>query len=66
MDNETGYKFEMKNTQQLTDLIIKASSISNEEYEQMSKNARSFAQDNFSPEKHYKKLIGIYKEVLKC
>jgi glycosyltransferase involved in cell wall biosynthesis len=45
-------------------MVSKADSLSDKEYEKMSKNARQFAEDNFNPEIHYLQLMTIYKKVL--
>lgn len=63
-DNITGYLFEMKNVSQMKSIIEKASQISQSEYEQLSINARKFAEENFSEDNHYNKLIEIYSQAI--
>ncbi len=63
-DGKTGYLFESGNSDNLVSMVSKAGSLSDKEYEKMSKNARQFAEDNFNPEIHYQKLLTIYKKVL--
>jgi glycosyltransferase involved in cell wall biosynthesis len=64
-ENENGYLFEMKNEKQLLEKIQIASTLSDDSYFEMSKKAREFALENFSETKHYKKLIELYKTILK-
>ena len=63
-DGKTGYLFESGDSDDLVSMVSKADSLSDKEYEKMSKNARQFAEDNFNPEIHYQKLLTIYKKVL--
>lgn len=63
-DSKTGYLFESGDSEDLLSMVSKADSLSDKEYEKMSKNARQFAEDNFNPEIHYQKLMTIYKKVL--
>jgi glycosyltransferase involved in cell wall biosynthesis len=63
-DGKTGYLFESGNSDDLLSMVSKADSLSDKEYEKMSKNARQFAEDNFNPEIHYQQLMTIYKKVL--
>jgi glycosyltransferase involved in cell wall biosynthesis len=63
-DAETGFIFEMKNFKNLSEVIKKASQISNQEYLVFSKNARKFAEDNFSEKNHYNKLMTVYNKLI--
>lgn len=62
-NQKTGFIFEMKNHKNLTEIIEIAHSMSKEDYWEFSKNARSFADLNFSPTKHYKDLMRIYNKL---
>lgn len=62
--NKTGYRFTPKSSEELKETIIKASSIPEEEYEQMSDSCKKFASDNFSEESHYRRLIENYNIIL--
>lgn len=61
---DTGFLFEMGNVEQLKRCIMKANVINAETYRQMSIASRKFALSNFSPEIHYKKLMGIFNETI--
>lgn len=65
IDGETGFLFKSGDIESLKETILKSQQITNDEYLRMSNNTRSFAEDHFCPEKHYNKLISIYKEVIK-
>jgi glycosyltransferase involved in cell wall biosynthesis len=62
-ETKTGYLFEMGNHEELAIILEKAKNISDLKYNEMSKNARQFAQTHFNPDIHYKKLIDIYNSV---
>lgn len=64
VENKTGFLYEMGSVDQLTQNIIIASKIQNEEYLELSKNARKFSEDNFSEKKHYDELLNIYKSTI--
>lgn len=64
MDKKTGFLFEMRNAGDLVSKINQAFSLTAGEYELLSKNARQFAEDNFSEETHYMQLIKVYTEVI--
>ena len=63
-DCNTGYIFESGNIEDLVEKIDKASSITQTEYEILSKNSEIFALKKFSPQKHYKELIKLYQKAL--
>lgn len=63
-DKTTGFLFESGNAEDLSKQISEANEISELEYKIMSDNAVLYANQEFSPEVHYQKLIGIYKDVL--
>lgn len=60
---KTGYIFESKNIDQLADAIQIANQLDDESYIKMSKNSLNFAQDNFSAENYYSKLIAVYNSL---
>jgi glycosyltransferase involved in cell wall biosynthesis len=60
---KTGFLFQQGNRENLIEVLKKANSISQIEYELQSKNCRVFAENNFSPTKHYNELISIYSEL---
>lgn len=63
-DGDTGFLFKMGDFDQLKIIIEKASKIPDEEYHRLSRNARTFADENFSEELHYCGLINIYKKII--
>jgi glycosyltransferase involved in cell wall biosynthesis len=63
-ENVTGYLFEPGNKSELGKQMQFANNLSDVEYSEMSKNARSFAEKYFSPDEHYNSLITIYKDVI--
>lgn len=64
IDGITGYSFEMGNPQKLADSIMKADSLSFEEYLTMSNNAREFALKNCASNIHYDQLMSIYNKAV--
>ena len=64
LHERTGYLFDARNISGLADVISRANSISSEEYSAMSRNCREYAIHEFSSEKHYNDLIGIYQKLL--
>ena len=58
------FKTEMKNFKNLSEVIKKASQVSDQEYLIFSKNARKFAVDNFSEKNHYSKLMTVYNKLI--
>ncbi|MFA5973144.1 MAG: glycosyltransferase [Lentimicrobiaceae bacterium] len=65
VESKTGYLFESRNSMDLTGVLKKAKDMTDKEYTQMSSEARKFAEINFSPERHYEKLMNIYTQCLK-
>jgi glycosyltransferase involved in cell wall biosynthesis len=66
IDNgNTGYLYEMKSVRGLSEIIDFAENISAQEYSRLSKNARFFAEEHFSEEKHYDSLMTIYRNLHK-
>ena len=64
IEGKTGYIYEKFSKSSLIEAIKKAMAISTDMYEEMSVNARDFAEEKFCPEKHYESLMNIYKEVI--
>lgn len=64
VEGETGFRFESGNSKDLKKTISKAIALETREYEAMRKAAYRFYQENFSPEKHYEKLMAFYKHTL--
>jgi glycosyltransferase involved in cell wall biosynthesis len=63
-NGKTGFLFEMKNVSQLMSVVESAELLSEDAYKSMSKQARAFAIENFTEEKHYLKLETIYKKII--
>jgi len=63
-EGETGYTYEMGNVKCLTNAIEKGINLPANKYMMMKQNARLFAEENFSPELHYSKLIEFYNETI--
>lgn len=63
-DGETGFLFEHKNVNELSNCLAKAEALSVSEYAAMCKVSYRFAQDNFSSERHYERLMDFYKDVI--
>lgn len=64
-EGKTGFLYEFKNMDDLAQKVRLADSLSVNDYEVLSKNARQFALDNFSEDSHYERLIKTYTEVIK-
>jgi glycosyltransferase involved in cell wall biosynthesis len=64
-EGETGFLFESRDVESLTNAIQKAKSLSDSDYLKMCSNAINFSFENFNEEVHYKKLIDFYSEVIK-
>ena len=63
-DGETGFLFEHKNSSDLCKCLEKAEALSESDYNNMCRAAYSFAQENFSSERHYERLMAFYNEVI--
>lgn len=63
-NGKTGFLFEMKNADDLSEKIALAEEMNDIDYSVFSNNARKFAEANFSPEKHYSELMKIYMETI--
>ncbi len=64
LPGETGYLFESKNEKQLSDTIKIANQLDEVSYNKMSQNSLKFAQENFSAENYYSKLIAVYNSLM--
>jgi glycosyltransferase involved in cell wall biosynthesis len=64
INDKTGFIFKSKDQVQLSEIIINANSMSKNEYQQFSENSYDFAKINFTPTKHYEKLIHTYEVLL--
>lgn len=62
--DKTGFLFNHGNETDLKEVLLKASSVSKDNYKRLSKNARDFAENHFNPTKHYRQLINIYNEII--
>ncbi len=63
-EDRTGYLFPSGDVQELKEAIIKAESLSEEGYAEMSRAARTFAAENFSEERSYTKIMNLYNSIL--
>lgn len=63
-DGVTGFLFNSRDTADLASTLIKAKNIGANEYNEMSRNARNFALENFSSHSHYNKLMELYSNLL--
>lgn len=63
-DGNTGYLFEMKSVEELSDKIDIAEAIDEREYARLSYNARKFAEKHFDQETHYESLIKLYQQTI--
>lgn len=64
-DGETGFLFEHKNVEALSSCLKKVMCIGAERYKEICNAAYGFAQQNFSKERHYERLIEFYETVIK-
>jgi glycosyltransferase involved in cell wall biosynthesis len=64
LPGETGYLFDSKNVDQLADTIQIANQLEEVSYNKMSQNSFKFAQENFSSENYYSKLIAVYNSLM--
>ena len=61
---KTGFLFESSNIEDLKQTVIKANTVTPEEYRTMSTEAEKFAHDNFHPDLYYEKRMKIYHEAI--
>lgn len=62
-EGKTGFLFTSGDSDALRECIEKAASITDEDYADMSRNARIFAANNFNEDKNYEKLIDLYRAI---
>ena len=63
-NNENGFLYESKNTEQLQNLLIKSNKLTIEERNKLGQNARDYIKQHYNPEIYYKKLLLIYKKAI--
>lgn len=63
-EGKTGFLFTPKSAESLKEVILHATSISDEKYNDISLASKRFASENFSEKTHYERLISIYKNAL--
>ena len=61
---KTGFLFDSGNKEQLKNALTAASQLTETQYKEMSKNARQFANNHFSPDLHSQSLMNIYNEMI--
>ncbi|MEJ5305554.1 MAG: glycosyltransferase family 4 protein [Ignavibacteria bacterium] len=64
-DGNNGFIFEPGNFKSLKEVIIKAYSITDEEYFRMSESCFEYAKKHFDKENYYQKLISVYQSLVK-
>jgi len=64
-DNKTGFLFESRNIEDLIKVIVKADSLSQENYAEMSSVAENFSQFYSDSSLYYDNLMKIYKNLVK-
>lgn len=63
-EGKNGYTFTPRSISELTDAITKLESLSIEQYSEMSRNCRLFAEENFSEKALYSKIMNFYTSIL--
>lgn len=63
-EEKTGYLFTYKDSEALSNCLKKAEKLNSSEYKSMCDAAYTFAQENFSSERHYEGLMSFYDTVL--
>lgn len=64
LNEKTGYTFEPKNIDQLAYTVNVANQLDEASYNKMSQNSLKFAQEYFSAENYYSKLIALYNSLM--
>ncbi|OXA77570.1 Glycosyltransferase involved in cell wall bisynthesis [Flavobacterium aquidurense] len=64
IENTSGFLFSHGSEEELKLSILKANQLSDEDYLTLSVASRKFAEEHFSPGKHYEGLIKIYTDLL--
>lgn len=62
-EGKTGFLFKPESTESLKQVIVKANSITDDEYTSLSKKSYEFSLKNFNSESHYTSLLKIYQSV---
>lgn len=65
VEGKTGYLFNPGDANELENIIKACESLSEEQYEDLQKNALEFAKNNFDKDKYYPKLIDFYKQFIR-
>jgi glycosyltransferase involved in cell wall biosynthesis len=60
IENSTGYLFNMYDSNELSTIFDKVETISETDYQELSRNSRSFCEKNFSEDNHFRQLMNIY------
>lgn len=63
-EGETGFLFRMGDKEEFESKIRRAATMSNDQYQNMSRAAYNFATEIFSEKKHYEDLLKIYNELI--
>jgi glycosyltransferase involved in cell wall biosynthesis len=63
-EGKTGFTFEIRDVKKLSSLIEFAGKINSKDYNEMSINARLYAEKHFLAESHYQNLLVIYNEAI--
>lgn len=64
LHGKTGYIFEPKNVNELSDILKTANHLDEKSYTQLSQNSIKFAQENFSSENFYNKINDVYNSIV--
>ena len=63
-DGRTGFLFPQGNAADLSERVIRAEALTDEEYAGMSAAARAFFQDHFAEPDYYNKLVSFFQEII--
>ena len=63
-DGKTGFVFAPKDSEDLKNVVARASQLTEHEYTAMSDNALQFAADNLGERLYYQKLIDLYDKII--
>ncbi|WP_431242691.1 glycosyltransferase family 4 protein [Flavobacterium sp. P21] len=64
IENTSGFLFSAGSEHELRSTVLKAEQLSENDYSKLSATSRKFAEEHFSPAKHYDGLIKVYNDVL--
>ena len=64
IENTSGFLFSAGSEQELRSTVLKAEQLSENDYSKLSVTSRKFAEEHFSPAKHYDGLIKLYSDLL--